>query len=79
MIKFILIDRGSGDDLPVLFPALEKHSDFAAEFAHDVVEAGFVRVNGEGKLIPYGESISLGVECGERSIAAFKALNSESY
>jgi hypothetical protein len=82
MIKYILLETGPDEYVPILFPALQKHSTMAMTGLTGIgrpVEAGFVSVGVDGKLTPYGESVSLNLKCTALSEEAFIALNSELY
>ena len=81
MIKFILFDNGTHFPVPVCFPALQTHSDVACQMKAfgKPIEAGFVRINSEGEMIPYGESVSLKLKCTEVSENQFRQLNSMDY
>jgi hypothetical protein len=55
-----------GNEIPVMFPGIITHYDFAQNFPFPVVSAGFVRVEDDGSLTAYGESVSLEKKSRER-------------
>lgn len=74
MMKFILFRNSNSEELtPVVFLALIKHSDMATvwigEHYLEPIETGFVHVNDNGKMVPYGESISLDLKSTDMLLA----------
>jgi len=84
MMKYILFKSPEGKAIPVVFPALVKHSDMAGTMPDlTPVAAGFVRV-GIGEdctpvLKPYGSNMSLSLGTTLAAIEAFDQMNSEIY
>ena len=57
--KYIVFDTGL-DDCPIIFPNTVTHSTVAMTFsAWMPLSAGFVKVNDDGSLTAYGESVSI--------------------
>jgi hypothetical protein len=59
---------------PILFPCEISHRDIASRFMdYQIVSAGFVKLE-NGKVVTYGESISLGLKAKETDAKIIETL-----
>ena len=61
--KYIIVKRGNLLSA-LVFSEIETHNDIRIALGvsiENVHSAGFVRINGNGAMIAYGESVSIGV------------------